>query len=140
MYVVQSGKLNVYITQPDGSTLSLKVVKTGESVTSLLSFIDVLFVRNAFATTFELLTASLYSSEQPEPVQDRIGESTCGHNRGQAADVGVSRNIPRIPGNIHTCHAGHHGPTAEGDFYSPPPVSGSLVGVDESGKPKHEKI
>lgn len=42
--MVQSGKLNVYITQPDGTTLSLKVVKTGESVTSLLSFIDVLFV------------------------------------------------------------------------------------------------
>ncbi|XP_017770079.1 PREDICTED: neuropathy target esterase sws isoform X1 [Nicrophorus vespilloides] len=42
VYIVQNGKVNVYITNPDGSALSLKVVKTGESVTSLLSFIDVL--------------------------------------------------------------------------------------------------
>lgn len=44
VYVVQSGKLNVFITNSDGSTLSLKIVKTGESVTSLLSFTDVLTV------------------------------------------------------------------------------------------------
>lgn len=44
VYVVQSGKLNVFITNSDGSSLSLKIVKTGESVTSLLSFTDVLTV------------------------------------------------------------------------------------------------
>lgn len=44
VYVVQSGKLNVFITGSDGSILSLKIVKTGESVTSLLSFTDVLTV------------------------------------------------------------------------------------------------
>lgn len=44
VYVVQSGKLNVFITGNDGSVLSLKIVKTGESVTSLLSFTDVLTV------------------------------------------------------------------------------------------------
>ncbi|XP_025833574.1 neuropathy target esterase sws [Agrilus planipennis] len=42
VFVVQSGKLNVFITANDGSTLSLKIVKQGESVTSLLSFTDVL--------------------------------------------------------------------------------------------------
>lgn len=42
VYVVQNGKVNVYITGPDNSSICLKVVKTGESVTSLLSFIDVL--------------------------------------------------------------------------------------------------
>lgn len=42
VYVVQSGKVNVYITNPDGTSLSLKVVRAGESVTSLLSFTDVL--------------------------------------------------------------------------------------------------
>ncbi|GLG97715.1 Neuropathy target esterase sws [Gryllus bimaculatus] len=42
VYVVQSGKLNVYITGSDGAAVSLKCVKTGESVTSLLSFTDVL--------------------------------------------------------------------------------------------------
>ncbi|GJQ73889.1 putative phospholipase B [Trypoxylus dichotomus] len=42
IYIVQSGKLNVFITGSDGSTLTLKIVKPGESVTSLLSFIDVL--------------------------------------------------------------------------------------------------
>ncbi|KAF5299333.1 hypothetical protein FQA39_LY02506 [Lamprigera yunnana] len=42
VFVVQSGKVNVYITAADGSMLSLKIVKTGESVTSLLSFTDVL--------------------------------------------------------------------------------------------------
>lgn len=42
MYVVQDGLINVYITGADNSTLSLKYVKKGESVTSLLSFVDVL--------------------------------------------------------------------------------------------------
>ncbi|XP_035706024.1 neuropathy target esterase sws-like isoform X1 [Folsomia candida] len=41
-YVVQSGVLNVFITEPDGSTLTLKVVKEGDSIASLLSFTDVL--------------------------------------------------------------------------------------------------
>ncbi|XP_030755536.1 neuropathy target esterase sws isoform X3 [Sitophilus oryzae] len=40
-YIVQSGKLNVFINTSDGTT-SLKIVKPGESVTSLLSFTDVL--------------------------------------------------------------------------------------------------
>lgn len=44
VYVVQSGKINVFISNADGSILSLKIVKTGESVTSLLSFTDVLTV------------------------------------------------------------------------------------------------
>ncbi|XP_044730911.1 neuropathy target esterase sws isoform X1 [Chrysoperla carnea] len=42
VYVIQNGKVNVFITGPDGSSICLKVVKTGESVTSLLSFTDVL--------------------------------------------------------------------------------------------------
>jgi len=42
VYVVQDGLINVYITGADNSTLSLKYVKKGESVTSLLSFVDVL--------------------------------------------------------------------------------------------------
>ncbi|XP_061383051.1 neuropathy target esterase sws isoform X8 [Danaus plexippus] len=42
VYVVQNGRVNVYITNPDGSSLSLKIVRAGESVTSLLSFTDVL--------------------------------------------------------------------------------------------------
>lgn len=40
--MVQNGLINVYITGADGATLSLKYVKKGESVTSLLSFVDVL--------------------------------------------------------------------------------------------------
>lgn len=44
VYVVQTGRVNVYITNQDGTTLSLKVVRAGESVTSLLSFTDVLTV------------------------------------------------------------------------------------------------
>ncbi|XP_039289237.1 neuropathy target esterase sws isoform X2 [Nilaparvata lugens] len=42
VYVVQNGKVNVFITGNDGAIISLKVVKTGDSVTSLLSFTDVL--------------------------------------------------------------------------------------------------
>ncbi|XP_020298217.1 neuropathy target esterase sws isoform X1 [Pseudomyrmex gracilis] len=42
LFIVQQGLVNVYITGPDGSQISLKIVKTGESVTSLLSFTDVL--------------------------------------------------------------------------------------------------
>ncbi|XP_011863484.1 PREDICTED: neuropathy target esterase sws isoform X1 [Vollenhovia emeryi] len=42
LFIVQQGLVNVYITGPDGAQISLKVVKTGESVTSLLSFTDVL--------------------------------------------------------------------------------------------------
>ncbi|CAH1994198.1 unnamed protein product [Acanthoscelides obtectus] len=41
VYIVQSGKLNVFITSQEGTT-TLKIVKPGESVTSLLSFTDVL--------------------------------------------------------------------------------------------------
>uniref|UniRef100_A0A6P7GUC6 Neuropathy target esterase sws-like n=1 Tax=Diabrotica virgifera virgifera TaxID=50390 RepID=A0A6P7GUC6_DIAVI len=41
VYIVQSGKLSVSITGNDGLT-TLKIVKPGESVTSLLSFTDVL--------------------------------------------------------------------------------------------------
>lgn len=44
VFIVQSGKLNVLINNSDGTTLSLKHVKRGESVTSLLSFCDVLAV------------------------------------------------------------------------------------------------
>lgn len=43
VYIVQSGKLNVCITGAEG-TNTLKIVKPGESVTSLLSFTDVLTV------------------------------------------------------------------------------------------------
>lgn len=46
VFVVQQGKVNVFITGADGSIISLKVVKTGDSVTSLLSFTDVLTVSN----------------------------------------------------------------------------------------------
>lgn len=45
VFIVQSGRLNVLINNSDGTTLSLKHVRRGESVTSLLSFIDVLAVR-----------------------------------------------------------------------------------------------
>ncbi|CAG7837535.1 unnamed protein product [Allacma fusca] len=41
-YVVQSGRLNVFITESDSSTVTLKVVKEGDSIASLLSFTDVL--------------------------------------------------------------------------------------------------
>ncbi|XP_049821683.1 neuropathy target esterase sws isoform X3 [Aethina tumida] len=41
VYIVQSGRLNVFITGAEG-TSSLKIVKPGESVTSLLSFTDAL--------------------------------------------------------------------------------------------------
>lgn len=44
VFIVQSGCLNVMINNSDGSSLSLKHVRRGESVTSLLSFIDVLAV------------------------------------------------------------------------------------------------
>lgn len=44
VFVLQSGKVNVFINSNDGSSISLKVVKAGESITSLLSFTDVLTV------------------------------------------------------------------------------------------------
>lgn len=47
VYIVQSGKLCVFITGTDGNN-TLKIVKPGESVTSLLSFTDVLTVRTSF--------------------------------------------------------------------------------------------
>ena len=42
IYVVQSGCVSVYITDNFGSTVPLKQVKRGESICSLLSFIDYL--------------------------------------------------------------------------------------------------
>lgn len=44
VFIVQSGQVNVFLNNPDGSSIALKVVRKGESVTSLLSFIDVLVV------------------------------------------------------------------------------------------------
>lgn len=42
MYIVQSGRLRVYSTEVDGSTITLKEVKGGEAICSLLSFTDFL--------------------------------------------------------------------------------------------------
>lgn len=42
MYIVQSGRLRVYSTESDGSAVTLKEVKRGESICSLLSFTDFL--------------------------------------------------------------------------------------------------
>lgn len=42
MYIVQSGRLRVYSTEGDGSTITLKEVKGGEAICSLLSFTDYL--------------------------------------------------------------------------------------------------
>ncbi|XP_043205686.1 neuropathy target esterase sws-like isoform X1 [Amphibalanus amphitrite] len=42
VFVVQSGLLDVFITEADGSASTLKYVGAGDSVTSLLSFCDVL--------------------------------------------------------------------------------------------------
>jgi len=44
MYVVQSGLLNVFITDSNGASIPLKQVTAGDSVTSLLSLTDVLMV------------------------------------------------------------------------------------------------
>ena len=53
VYVIQSGRVNVFITGTDGTAISLKCVKTGESVTSLLSFTDVLTV-SLFSTLIKI--------------------------------------------------------------------------------------
>lgn len=42
VYIVQTGLINVLINNPDGTTISLKHVRPGDTVTSLLSFVDVL--------------------------------------------------------------------------------------------------
>jgi lysophospholipid hydrolase len=42
IYIVQNGQLRVYITDADGSTVTLKGVKKGESICSLLSFTEFL--------------------------------------------------------------------------------------------------
>lgn len=44
VYVVQNGSVNVFVIGSEGEQISLKIVKTGDSVTSLLSFTDVLTV------------------------------------------------------------------------------------------------
>jgi len=48
VFIVQSGLVSVNITSIDGSIIPLKLVKTGDSVTSLLSFTDVLTVRKYY--------------------------------------------------------------------------------------------
>ncbi len=42
MYIVQSGRLSVYSTENDSSAVTLKEVKRGEAICSLLSFTDYL--------------------------------------------------------------------------------------------------
>lgn len=48
VFIVQSGSINVFLNNPDGSSICLKVVRKGETVTSLLSFIDVIVVSKQF--------------------------------------------------------------------------------------------
>lgn len=65
MFVVQSGKLNVCITSSDSSCVSLKVVKAGESVASLLSFTDVLQVSDRKLREFEFKRSSFLFRDIP---------------------------------------------------------------------------
>lgn len=53
IYVVQSGSLNIFLVEQDGTELSIKTVTQGESVTSFLSFVDVLAVRNSVYQNFK---------------------------------------------------------------------------------------
>lgn len=57
IYIVQSGMVNVFLNNRDGSAIPLKCVKKGETVTSLLSFIDVLVV----SIDLEQLFAFMYN-------------------------------------------------------------------------------
>lgn len=50
----------MFITGADGSVISLKVVKTGDSVTSLLSFTDVLTVSYFNRKYFQLVMSDFY--------------------------------------------------------------------------------
>lgn len=45
VFIVQSGLVSVNTTSVDGNVIPLKLVETGDSVTSLLSFTDVLIVK-----------------------------------------------------------------------------------------------
>lgn len=45
VFIIQSGLVSINTTSVDSSIIHLKLVKTGDSVTSLLSFTDVLSVR-----------------------------------------------------------------------------------------------
>lgn len=42
IYIVQKGRVSVYVSEQDGSTFTLKEVLPGESIISLLSFCDIL--------------------------------------------------------------------------------------------------
>lgn len=42
IFIAQTGRLSVFVTDPDGTTLALKEVLPGESIISLLSFCDIL--------------------------------------------------------------------------------------------------
>lgn len=46
IFIVQSGQVSVNITSIDGSVIPLKLVKSGDSIFSSLSFTDVLTVSN----------------------------------------------------------------------------------------------
>uniref|UniRef100_A0A182QB96 Neuropathy target esterase sws n=1 Tax=Anopheles farauti TaxID=69004 RepID=A0A182QB96_9DIPT len=61
VFIVQTGQVNVFLNNPDGSSITLKVVRQGESVTSLLSFIDVL-VGNA--SQYKTVTARAMENSQ----------------------------------------------------------------------------
>ena len=61
----------MYITGSDNSTLSLKIVKPGESVTSLLSFIDVLIV--SISIKFTSYVECYVLEGLTESVQDGVG-------------------------------------------------------------------
>ncbi|KAL7028237.1 hypothetical protein ACKWTF_005772 [Chironomus riparius] len=61
VFIVQSGSVNVFLNNADGSSISLKVAKKGETVTSLLSFIDILVGNDS---TYKTVTAKAIEDSQ----------------------------------------------------------------------------
>lgn len=55
IYIVQSGEIQVTLTEPDGSILVLKNVHVGESIASMLSVMDVL---TGFVSKFKTISAT----------------------------------------------------------------------------------
>lgn len=60
VFIVQSGKVNVFVTNQEGLSISLKIVQTGDSLISLLSFADVLTVISTLRKNSLSLIYSLY--------------------------------------------------------------------------------
>lgn len=126
VFIVQQGLVNVFIVGADGAQISLKLVKTGESVTSLLSFTDVLTGHTSSYKTVsaraveDSVVVKLPMSSFQEVSKEKINILISLDNLQKSHSISsfsFIKGFSRLSGCIHTSHSGNNGTFATRYFH-----------------------